>query len=117
MEPSDLDPAPQPTLAPAGPAPELTGKQRRHLRALGHHLHAVVQVGHEGVTPALVQQARIQIEAHELVKVKVSEGAPAGRHETAEALARETGAALAQVLGRTFLLYRARAKDPAIALP
>lgn len=117
MEPSDLDATPQPTPPPAGPAPELSGKQRRHLRALGHHLHAVVQVGHDGVTPALVLQARAQLEAHELIKVKVSDGAPEDRHATAEALAREAGAALAQVLGRTFLLYRARATNPAITLP
>lgn len=98
-------------------APELTGKQRRHLRALGHHLRVVVQIGREGITPALVAQTRAQLEAHELVKVKVSEAAPDDRHGAAEQLARETNAALAQVLGRTVLLYRRRAKDPAIVLP
>jgi RNA-binding protein len=116
MPPTDLDPA-SPTLPVPSPAPELTGKQRRHLRALGHHLHAIVQVGHDGVTPALVLQARAQLDAHELIKVKVSEGAPEGRHATAEALARETGSALAQVLGRTFLLYKEREEEPAIKLP
>jgi RNA-binding protein len=116
MQPTDLDPAPPTPPAPL-PAPELSGKQRRHLRALGHHLHAIVQVGHEGVTPALVLQTSAQLGAHELIKVKVSEGSPEGRHATAEALARETGSALAQVLGRTFLLYKAREEDPAIKLP
>jgi RNA-binding protein len=101
----------------AAPAPALTGKQRRHLRALGHHLHAVVQIGHEGITPALIEQARAQLEAHELIKVKVSEAAPEDRHLAAEMLSAETGAALAQVLGRTFLLYRKRATHPAIVLP
>ena len=32
---------------------DLTGKQRRHLRALGQRLAATVQVGHDGVTDAL----------------------------------------------------------------
>ena len=102
---------------PAAPAPPLTGKQRRHLRALGHHLSAVVQIGHDGITPALIAQARAQLHAHELIKVKVSDTAPEDRHLAAETLSRETGAALAQGLGRTFLLYRKRAKDPAIVLP
>src|SRR5438093_8727182 len=96
---------------------ELTGKQRRHLRALGQRLAATVQVGHDGVTDALVAQVDAQIEALELVKVRVSENAPEGRHEIAEALARRTSAHLAQVIGRTALLYRARKEAPEIVLP
>ena len=93
---------------------ELTGKQRRHLRALGQRLAATVQVGHDGVTDGLVAQLDAQLEALELVKVRVSENAPEGRHDIAEALAQRTNAHLAQVLGRTALLYRARKETPEI---
>jgi RNA-binding protein len=96
---------------------ELSGKQRRHLRALGQRLAATVQVGHDGVTDALVAQVAAQLDALELVKVRVSENAPESRHDTADALARRTDAHLAQVLGRTVLLYRARQEAPAIVLP
>jgi RNA-binding protein len=96
---------------------ELTGRQRRHLRALGHHLHAIVQVGHDGVSDAVVRQADEQLEAHELIKVKVSENAPQDRHDSADALAQRCGAQVAQVLGRTALLYRPRKEKPAIVLP
>ena len=95
----------------------LTGKQRRHLRALGHHLAAVVQVGHEGVTDAVARQADAQLEAHELIKIKVSENAPQGREEAASQLAEKCRAHLAQVLGRTALLYRRRKEKPEIVLP
>jgi RNA-binding protein len=96
---------------------ELTGKQRRHLRGLGHHLSAVLQIGHEGLTDAVVAQANTQLDAHELIKVRVSETSPLTRHEAAEQLASATHSQLAQVLGRTFLLYKSRDKDPAILLP
>ena len=96
---------------------ELSGKQRRHLRALGHHLQAVVQVGHEGVTEALARQTDAQLEAHELIKVRVGENAPLDRHAAAQALADRCGAQVAQVLGRTALLYRRREQKPEIALP
>ena len=96
---------------------ELNGKQRRHLRALGHHLTAVLQIGHEGVTDAVVKQAAAQLEAHELIKVKVGETSPQDRHEAAGELAQKTSAHLAQVLGRTALLYKARKDKPAIVLP
>jgi len=95
----------------------LTGKQRRHLRALGHHLSAVVQVGHGGVTDAVARQAAAQLEAHELIKVKVSENAPQDRQEAAALLAEKCSAQLAQVLGRTALLYRRRKEKPEIVLP
>ena len=96
---------------------DLTGKQRRHLRALGQHLTATLHVGHEGVSEAVVAQAEAQLEAHELIKVRVSEHTPDDRHTTAEDLAARTRAHLAQVIGRTALLYRRRREEPIIMLP
>jgi RNA-binding protein len=96
---------------------DLSGKQRRYLRALGHHLAPVLQIGHEGLSDAVVAQARAELEAHELIKVKVGESSPLARHDAAEQLATATGSSLAQVLGRTFLLYRPRARDPQLTLP
>ncbi|MCA1825676.1 MAG: ribosome assembly RNA-binding protein YhbY [Myxococcales bacterium] len=98
-------------------AEELSGKQRRHLRALGHHLDPVLQIGHEGVSDAVVEQANAQLEAHELIKVRVSENAPDDRRSSAAALAERCNAHLAQVLGRTALLYRRRQEQPEIVLP
>jgi RNA-binding protein len=95
----------------------LTGKQRRHLRALGHHLDPVVQIGHEGVNEAVVHETDAQLQTHELIKVKVGETSPQSRHEAAELLASRTQAQVAQVLGRTALLYRPRKDEPRIVLP
>ena len=97
--------------------PALTGKQRRYLRGLGQRLAATLHVGHEGVTAAVVAQAEAQLAAHELVKVRIGENAPQSRHDVAEELAERAGAHLAQVLGRTALLYRARPEEPTIVLP
>jgi RNA-binding protein len=96
---------------------DLTGKQRRYLRALGQRLTATLHVGRDGVNDAVVEQAEAQLAAHELVKVRIGDNAPADRHETADVLAARTRAHVAQVLGRTALLYRARAEDPTIVLP
>jgi RNA-binding protein len=96
---------------------ELTGRQRRHLRALGQKLTATLHVGQDGVSDAVVRQADAQLEIHELVKVRVGDNAPEDRHETASTLAERTRAHLAQVLGRTALLYRRRKEEPRIVLP
>lgn len=98
-------------------ADELSGKQRRHLRALGHHLQPVVQVGHEGITEALVRETDSQLASHELIKVKIGESSPQDRHSSADLLAERTGSRVAQVLGRTALLYRPRKDEPSIVLP
>jgi len=97
--------------------PDLSGKQRRHLRALGHHLDPLLQIGHEGVTDAVVAQANTQLGRHELIKVRVLESSPLDRREAADELAARTGADLAQVLGRTFLLYKRDPEKPRIELP
>jgi RNA-binding protein len=94
----------------------LTGKQRRTLRALGHHLKALVQVGHAGITEAVVAAVEQALHDHELVKVRILHTAPEARAEAAEALAGLTSSEVAQVLGRTLLLYRARPENPKLLL-
>ena len=95
----------------------LSGKQRRHLRALGHALDPIVQVGKGGIDDGLVAALDRALADHELVKIKVGDAAGMDRHEAAEALAGRTASDVAQVLGNTVLLYRARPEDPEIALP
>jgi RNA-binding protein len=86
---------------------------RRSLRAAGHHLAPVVQVGKEGVTEALLRQLDRALLDHELVKVKAGTETPEDRFGTADALlAGASGAQLAQILGRTLLLYRRHPEKP-----
>jgi RNA-binding protein len=85
---------------------------RRALRAAGHHLSPIVQVGKEGVTPAVVLQLDEALLAHELVKVKVGTESPGDRFESGEQLGREAGAQLVQILGRTVLVYRRHPEKP-----
>lgn len=87
--------------------PKLTGKQARHLRALGHKLKPTVMVGKEAVTEKLVAACKEELELHELIKVKILESCPQDRKEVAAILAEQTGASVAQILGRTLLLYLA----------
>ncbi|HVV85625.1 MAG TPA: ribosome assembly RNA-binding protein YhbY [Kofleriaceae bacterium] len=95
----------------------LNGKQRRHLRALGHPLPVVAQVGKGGLTASFVEGVDQALRDHELIKVKLLETAALDRHEAADELARRTGAEVAQVLGRTILLYRPDPDEPRITLP
>jgi RNA-binding protein len=97
--------------------PVLNGKQRRFLRGLGHHLDPVVQVGKDGISEGLVGALDIALDTHELIKIKLGESAGADRRVLGAAIAEAAASDLVQVLGRTVLLYRRRAKDPQIVLP
>ncbi len=102
--PTPLNPKKQ-SLMPAG-------KLRKALRAAGHHLSPVVQVGKEGVTAAVLAQLDEALLAHELCKVKVGSESPEDRFEAAARLAEVPGALVAQVLGRTALVYRKHPQRP-----
>jgi RNA-binding protein len=94
----------------------LTGKQKRFLRGLGHALQPVVMIGKGEIGQSLINETTGALAAHELIKVKILESCPLDRHDAAEQLASACGADIAQVLGRTFLLYR-RADEPKLVLP
>ncbi|MCU0694201.1 MAG: ribosome assembly RNA-binding protein YhbY [Polyangiaceae bacterium] len=95
----------------------LTGKQRRHLRALGHSLVPVVHIGKAGLTDGLAGALDQALLDHELIKVRVLQEAPLDRQEAAEAMAGAAHAVVVQVLGRNVLLYRPHPEEPTIVLP
>jgi RNA-binding protein len=98
-------------------AVELTGKQRRHLRALGHALRPVAQVGKEGLSEGLVAAITRALADHELVKIRLGEQAGVDKQTAADELAARTESAVAQILGNTILLYRPDPEEPRIELP
>lgn len=97
-------------------AQKLTGKQSRFLRGMGHHLQALVLIGKDEITDNLVESVKEALELHELIKIKLQEGCIMDRKDVANTLATRCDAAIAQILGRTILLYRP-AKEAVIKLP
>ncbi len=94
----------------------LSSKQTRHLRSLAHHLSPVVMVGDRGVTPAVIHKVDVELDNHELIKVRVAQDRE-GVRETAAALSSSARADVAQIIGKIVVLYRRRVKKPVIRLP
>jgi RNA-binding protein len=94
----------------------LNGKQKRHLRALGHKLKPLIQIGKKEIEESLIAEANVSLDHHELIKLKLLESCLLDKHEASAALAEACQAEVAQILGKTFLLYRA-ATPPVIVLP
>ncbi|HVO48273.1 MAG TPA: YhbY family RNA-binding protein [Steroidobacteraceae bacterium] len=109
-----------PTPASGGPppAPDLTDRQRRHLRGLAHELKPVIRLGGAGLTEAVARETARALHAHELIKVKAaSAGDRVARDALFADLARRTGSALIHRIGNVVVLYRPRADLPRILIP
>jgi len=94
---------------------QLTGQQRRFLRARAHPLKPLVHVGEAGISDALVAATDAALGDHELVKIRLHQ--PDDKKAAARQLAEATGAELCGLVGHTVILYRARPDDPEIVLP
>ena len=84
----------------------LTSKERAALRSQATSLDTTLIVGKGGVTDALIAEAENQLDARELVKGKVLEGAMMTPREALDALCEATGAEGISVIGTKFVLYR-----------
>lgn len=94
----------------------LNGKQKRQLRALGHHLSVVVQVGSDGVTEGVIGAVSQALQDHELIKVKIADEDREGRARAVQQLSEGSHSEAAQTLGRTVLLFKQRKKNSKITL-
>lgn len=83
----------------------LTGKQKRELRKMAHHLNPIFQVGKEGVTENMLEGIDQALVKHELIKVKVLESCEEDTRIVALKISEYTKAEVAQIIGRTIVLY------------
>ena len=98
--------------------PDLSEKQRRHLRGLAHELKPIIRLGNAGLTDAVATETVRALEDHELIKVKAPGG---GDREARDAmfaqLAQRTSSALIHRIGNVAVLYRPHATLPRILIP
>lgn len=95
----------------------LTGKQKRYLRSLAHHLDPLFQVGKGGSNDHLIRHISEAIEKRELLKVSVLNNCLEDPREIGAELAEGAGAELVQVIGKTIVLYKESQDNKTIELP
>ncbi|MBE6039620.1 MAG: YhbY family RNA-binding protein [Clostridiales bacterium] len=89
----------------------ITGRERSELKKMAQGIKPCVMIGKEEVTPTVIKAIDDYLEAHELVKVQIQDGAVLDPKETANEIASELGADFVQAIGRKFVLYR-QSSDP-----
>ena len=94
----------------------MTSKQRAMLRSMANTMETILYIGKEGVTPGTVKEAYDALEARELIKCAVQQGAPLSAKEALETLCAQVGAEPVQYIGRRFVMYRPSRENPRIVL-
>lgn len=95
----------------------LTGKQKRYLRSLAHHLDPIFQVGKGGVNDNMIKQINEALEKRELIKVTVLNNNFDHLDDVKENLLKGTKAELVQVIGHVIILYKESINKKEIKLP
>ncbi|WP_187359965.1 YhbY family RNA-binding protein [Chitinolyticbacter meiyuanensis] len=97
---------------------ELSPVERQYLRGLAHGLNPVVMIGNNGLTEAVIREIAVNLDAHQLIKIRVLGDDRELRQQYLEQICNELGAAPVQHLGKLLIIYRASSTDkPRITLP
>ena len=94
----------------------MTGKQRAKLRAMANMIDTILYIGKDGITDHTVKECYDALEARELIKGCVQQGAPIGAREALTELCEKTGAEPIQQIGRRFVMYRPSRENPRIVV-
>jgi len=89
---------------------------RRELRARAHHLHPVVSVGHQGLTPAVFHEIDVALTAHELIKVRFGSDDRDERVAMSARICAEPHCGTVQQIGKLLVLWRPRPAQAAAAI-
>lgn len=85
--------------------------EKKALKAKAHALNPVVMIGQAGLTPAVINEIGVALDAHELIKVKIR----AERNERktiSEQICLETQSELIQSIGQIVVLFRKNPNKP-----
>ena len=84
---------------------KLTVSDRKKLKSEAHHLKPVIQIGKNGITPALIAAIDKALSDHELIKIKFQDFKDE-KKILSDQIAEETGCAIISMIGNVLLVYR-----------
>jgi putative YhbY family RNA-binding protein len=85
---------------------QLSSVARRELRARAHSLNPVVAIAENGLTEAVLKEIDVNLNAHELIKIRVYGDSREDRVAHLEKICSELGAAAVQHIGKLLVVYR-----------
>ena len=84
----------------------ITPTQRKTLKGDAHDLNPVVMIGNDGLTPAVIKEAKLAISHHGLIKIRVFGDDREARIAIFEELCDKLDAAPVQHIGKLLVIWR-----------
>ena len=95
---------------------KLSNTQIRHLRGLAHDLSPVVMIGDKGLTPTVIDELKIALDSHELIKVNIRADDREQKQEIIKKIINKTQSHKVQTIGGKLVIYKI-SKEKKIAIP
>ncbi len=94
----------------------LSVKQKQYLKGYAHNLNPVVTIGDKGLTSAVLKEIKLNLSAHELIKIRVLGDDRELRLQLIDEICHKTECHFVQHIGKLIVVYKANDKKKKINL-
>jgi RNA-binding protein len=95
----------------------VNSKQISYLRGLAHNLNPVVMISNKGLSEAVLKEINLNLDAHELIKIKVTGDDRELRAQLLVEICAQTNAEAIHHIGKQLVVYRKSTTKPKIVVP
>ena len=95
---------------------KLSNNQVKHLKGLAHALKPVIMIGDKGLTEPVMDELKIALESHELIKINIRAEDRKDKEKMIEKIIKRTQSNKVQTIGGKLVIFKA-SKEAKIAIP
>ncbi|KRM43969.1 ribosome assembly RNA-binding protein YhbY [Lentilactobacillus parafarraginis] len=95
---------------------ELTGKQKRFLRASANRMRPIFEIGKNGLSKVWLDEISKALDSRELIKVNILQNASVTPSDVAEFVMSRSDITVVQKLGKTVVLFKQSSNEDNRAL-
>ena len=94
----------------------LNSNKIAHLKSLSHGIKPVVQIGNKGLSDSVINEIKLNLKAHELIKINVQENDKAKRVHILTSICEKVEAESINHIGKQIVIFK-ESENTKIVLP
>jgi RNA-binding protein len=87
----------------------LTSQQKQELKKQAHHLKPMIQIGKNGVNPQQIEQIKIALQNHQLIKIKFN-NKKTQKEQLTQKITSQIESELINLIGNTIIIYKEKSE-------